>query len=1113
MGLSNDLISQFVKATNDTPDIRKEAVVYGTTVELNGKMYVKIDGSDLITPVISTMELKKAERVSVLIKDHYAMVTGNISNPGATVDTTDGIKDELNNISADIGNFELVLADKVSTGQLEATVAIINTALMDKATIGELEAVKAQIKDLDVIELEAELAKIEQAIIGKAEIADLDAVNARIDMVEIDVGVIETLVGGNLTMDNIQSLVLTASKVTVDNAFIKDAMIDKVSANKLFAGTVNTNNVNIESEDGSMILRGSLQQFKDAENNVRIQIGKDATGDFTFALYGADGTGQLINQNGITASAIGDGLIVNTMVSNDAAISGSKLDIASVVTEVNEGTTTIKGSKIYLDDKAQTLDMAFDKLSTTVTENGETIETMGTEFEVSNGKIETLISNTTIKKENGEVVQLKDDYAQFKIEVDGFASTVSELDTKYGNALKNTKTQYYVSLSAINLVGGTWSESQPEWTTGKYIWQRLVYIYGNGNTEDGTAVCIQGAKGDQGIQGPQGDKGDTGASGVGVKDMKEYYQVSTSNITQPTTWLTTIPTMTATNKYLWTYEDVIYTDNTIKPTTKRVIGVYGDKGQTGSNGADGKPGQNGVSITGVINYYLATNSATGVTTSTSGWTTTIQSISSTKRYLWNYEKINYSSGNPTSTQPCIKGVYGEQGATGADGKPGATGPSGDKGDKGDSGQSVTSITPQFAKHTSATVKPGTTTWFDVCPPYERGKYLWIRSKVIYANPSATKYTEPYYDASWDAKGTAEEAATTVTSKVSEFEQTLDGFETRVGKTEVKLNGMKFSAYNYALVTDTEIEYGGTITDYDTSTSITYIEDQFKKEAKGKEVTLSLQIATKGAKSIASVTTGQYKRIGCELKIKYTDGKTVWLGGDCWYTPNTNNLYDDKDERVYATFKLEDKDIESVQIQGGIYGVIDGMVRVSRPMLNIGNIQNGWQANPKDIVDEIDDSGKMQDQDGSVVYIKDKLAETITTVDGVTTSVSAIETYFDEDGMVTEMSKQMTQFSQLANKFDMDFWTKLQDTENGVKEMHDYITFSADGITIGQESYPVKLVLTKDRIKFVNQDGAQLAYFSEGKLFVNNAEILSTIKIANYGFLPTAGGSLTIAAIK
>ena len=162
-------------------------------------------------------------------------------------------------------------------------------------------------------------------------------------------------------------------------------------------------------------------------------------------------------------------------------------------------------------------------------------------------------------------------------------------------------------------------------------------------------------------------QGNTGASGVGISKITEYYAVSSSNTTEPTSWSTTVPAMTATNKYLWNYETITYSNNTTANTSKRVIGVYGDKGNTGATGATG----NGIS--NIVNYYLATSSSSGVTTSTSGWTTSVQAISASKKYLWNYEVITYTNNSTTTSTPCIIGTYGDKGDTGATGPQGSAG--------------------------------------------------------------------------------------------------------------------------------------------------------------------------------------------------------------------------------------------------------------------------------------------------------------------------------------------------------------------------------------------------------------------------------------------------------
>lgn len=84
MALSVELINEFVKATNDKTQEKNESIAYGTIVESNGTKYVQLDGSDLLTPATMTADVLSGERVTVLIKNHKATVTGNISAPSAS---------------------------------------------------------------------------------------------------------------------------------------------------------------------------------------------------------------------------------------------------------------------------------------------------------------------------------------------------------------------------------------------------------------------------------------------------------------------------------------------------------------------------------------------------------------------------------------------------------------------------------------------------------------------------------------------------------------------------------------------------------------------------------------------------------------------------------------------------------------------------------------------------------------------------------------------------------------------------------------------------------------------------------------------------------------------
>ena len=397
---------------------------------------------------------------------------------------------------------------KLKVMELEAEKIKADVGEFKDLTTENFTAVNAKIDNLDVTDLTAVNAEIENLKANKADITNLNAANANIDNLTALVANIQTLIGGNLTMDNIQSLVLTSDKVTIADALIKNAMIDSVSANKINTGIINTNNVSIQSEDGSMLINGTTQQFKDENGKVRIQIGKDATGNFTFALFSQDGVGVLIDETGIKSGAVPDGLIVNDMVADNANISGGKLDIDSVISNINDNENTLKSSKIKFDDTNQTLDIAFNQLKSKVetieniTIDGdlesviEQVSTNTTSINVMQGQISSLISNTTITKQDGTVTQIKDEFNSVKDTVSSHTQTINSLQTNYKSTLKSTTPEYYLSTSSTSQTGGSWSETSPTWETGKYIWQRMKYTYTDNSVKYGTPVCIQGAKGE-----------------------------------------------------------------------------------------------------------------------------------------------------------------------------------------------------------------------------------------------------------------------------------------------------------------------------------------------------------------------------------------------------------------------------------------------------------------------------------------------------------------------------------------------------------------------------------------------------------------------------------------
>lgn len=232
------------------------------------------------------------------------------------------------------------------------------------------------------------------------------------------------------------------------------------------------------------------------------------------------------------------------------------------------------------------------------------------------------------------------------------------------------------------------------WTTAvqsvsaakKYLWNYEVVKYTDGTVASTTAPCIIGSYGDR---GSKGDKGDTGSTGNGIKSITEHYAVSASNSTVPTSWSSTVPTMTESNKYLWNYETITYTNGTTVDTTKRVIGVYGNKGATGATGSQGYSLVANVvrdaftesqwTRYGTINREETWSSTSGIRNGCriGDMFAIVGTATDTKNAHVAYYRSNTASGDLKGL--CISHTIIPRGATGA------TGSKGDKGDKGATG--------------------------------------------------------------------------------------------------------------------------------------------------------------------------------------------------------------------------------------------------------------------------------------------------------------------------------------------------------------------------------------------------------------------------------------------
>ena len=489
MSLSVDLISQFAKITKDEEKSKTETIVYGTTVEYNGNKYVKLDGSDLLTPVTSTTSVKDGERVTVMIKNHTATITGNLTAPSASSKEVADVAEAASKIK----EVEILLADKVSTDKFDAQNARIDTLVNENITITErltasegeidelqtdslqvkedLTAAQASIAEIKTKKLDAEAANLKyataedlkvtnetvynlsgtysrfevsitnkfaaidatieeldtqsltaaEADLKYASMEEFDAIKGTVKDLTADVSDIDTLIFGSASGDVIQTSFANAVIAQLGDAQIKSAMIESMSASKIMSGDIITNHVRVMSEDGKLLISDETIQISDS-TRVRVQIGKDQSGDYSINIWDQNGK-LMFSEGGITDNAIKEAIIRNDMVSDTANIAAHKLDIDSLFEEINGSSNTIKSTQIYLDDKKQTLDVAFKELTSEVTEHGETISSQGTAISAMQGQIESKVWQEDINAVSGS---MSAQYSVLSQELDEVSATVAD---------------------------------------------------------------------------------------------------------------------------------------------------------------------------------------------------------------------------------------------------------------------------------------------------------------------------------------------------------------------------------------------------------------------------------------------------------------------------------------------------------------------------------------------------------------------------------------------------------------------------------------------------------------------------------------------------------------
>ena len=375
MVLSEELVTQFVKVTNNKTEAKKETTVYGTTVEYNGSIYVKLDGSDLLTPITTTATVAAGERVMVMIKNHTATITGNVSSPSARLKDVDDVSDVLDVIT----ELEILVAGKVSTEAFDAQIGRIDSLVSENVKIKEsltaadgdidnlqvnllkvsesLEAQSADIENLKTTKLDAEIANLTYATI-----TELEAVDADIHKLEATYGEFSSVTADrldaidskihNLEVENFDAVYANVDFSNIGEAameylYSQSGLIENV---KIGDGTITGTLVGVtirgDSIEGNTVIADKL--VIKGDDGLYYKLNTDGVStDLEQTDYNSL-NGTIIQAKSITATKIS----VDDLVAFDATIGGFNITANSIYSDVkdSEGNTT-RG--IYMDTDGQ----------------------------------------------------------------------------------------------------------------------------------------------------------------------------------------------------------------------------------------------------------------------------------------------------------------------------------------------------------------------------------------------------------------------------------------------------------------------------------------------------------------------------------------------------------------------------------------------------------------------------------------------------------------------------------------------------------------------------------------------------------------------------------------
>lgn len=352
MPLSSDLVAQFTKATNDSKRESTDGALNGTIIKYGDLLYVRLDGSNEITPVARTVEVAEGDRVQVAIKNHTAVVTGNTTDPAIGVVRAGDLETKIAQTAE-----EIRLEAKNTKEALEASISLTAEAINSKvsATIQQVSVEYCSLDSSTEIPDNSDNWSASEPVFdsGKYVWCRYKYVTQGGDISystpmcisgasesNIDLTYLETQINQNAA-----AIELKASQSSVD------ALGNKVTAAESSI-TANANNItsivtrNQEFSQFQQTVEGFA--FMNKGGTVKISGGDiNLTGAITWDNLASDAQTKVDTASTNASNALTQSQTANTNAASAAAIASNAMTTVSGFTITSGSTTYIDGSMIY----------------------------------------------------------------------------------------------------------------------------------------------------------------------------------------------------------------------------------------------------------------------------------------------------------------------------------------------------------------------------------------------------------------------------------------------------------------------------------------------------------------------------------------------------------------------------------------------------------------------------------------------------------------------------------------------------------------------------------------------------------------------------------------------